>query len=505
MPQPVLKYSAKRPLGGQVQTPPAKFGGFGPGAVSHFVADTVGVYAPKAVTVRSKAQLFEETFLELVEDVSFYFMLPLLGMMGLGKVFGRLAKTGAQDIERIGISTPALLEKFGKPLSKNLVAAKGGALLAGLAIAGGYEYLITPVRNMITAKWFKAKNFTAVAGLEEARLQVKDHETDPIAKGKRRLKQVGVVTAGLLGLSLVLPKLIRSSSALENGFRKILKYVDFGGTVDKTGKLVDGYDISKALLALTIGSGVASYIENSRDRLEKIETTARLALVVPYLLFGKELFGNLAAWFFENTTIGKHTPDAVKIKNLLPYRNENFKQCIRDGLRPIHFLSFDAVKPEAVFQKELNALTGKIPVALQSQLANRFHSITWVKKAFTLLVMGVALNVTNYYFTKRRFKAQQTSESQNAPHGSFHLSRQLQFQKAPEFSALAASTAANPFLEASKISPAVYNEPVIRPTAPGSWDTRTHKPFTAPSAVSVVPTGMPGQRILVRSAMTTGS
>lgn len=51
-----------------------------------------------------------------------------------------------------------------------------------LALAGGFEYLIQPVRNMITARVFGVKNFTAVAGLESARNFTAQDEQDPIEK-----------------------------------------------------------------------------------------------------------------------------------------------------------------------------------------------------------------------------------------------------------------------------------------------------------------------------------
>lgn len=492
MPQPVQHLNK----GTQRQTPPAKFGGFGPGAVSHFIADTAGVYAPKAITKRTWPHMFEETFLELVEDVSFYFMLPLLGMAGLGKVFGRLAKANASEIERIGIATPQLLKKFAEPLSKNLVGAKAGMLLAGLALAGGYEYLITPVRNMLTARWFGAKNFTAVAGLEKARMQVKNDEVDPVAKGKKRIRQVGIITGALLGASLVLPKLIRSSSFLENGFRKVLKFVDFGGTVDKTGKLVNGYDISKGLLALVIGSGVVSYIDSARDSLERKETIGRLGLVVPYLLFGKELLGNLIAKVYENTTVGKHTPDAAKIKDLVQFRTKGFGQMLKDARKSESFLDFNAVKGQLI--EEVDQLQGKITPEMRSQILKRFDSIGMLKFAFSFIVMGIGLNLTNYYFTRQRFKEQKLEEQRD-------LIANIPPKSQPTELAAVSNFAANPFLASNRISPAVYSEPVINPMASGVWRSQSVNVSNARPAVSAYATGIPAQRPLVRSAIVTGS
>lgn len=386
---------------------------FTPTALEQFMVDNVGVYAPKMLTVRSKAQAFEETYLELIEDFAFYFAISGFGF-GLANLFKKLYSKSNQNtpIDKIGTSFKGVT----KNVPKELLGTKAGVLLGAISLAAGFEYLIQHTKNWATYKLFKINNFTAVAGLEKARLERKEGEDDSIKKARHRIKQVGGLTAGLLGFSFALPALVKHSPTVETQVRKAMQYVDFGA-----GK--KAFDLSRFPLALIIASGVASYVDAARDKLERIETATRLAVVVPYLLFGKHIVGNVAASLIEKhkkvgtgnnrKTIEEHlkplglsyrtgakpwqqfkTPGSFFELSTLQSDTEGFKKKIAASA-----LSKDVQKDVV---KWYNLLTNDMQqgTTILKTLGKQMKSLPlWV----SAIIAGVGINVIAYKQTQNRF------------------------------------------------------------------------------------------------------
>jgi hypothetical protein len=404
-----------------------RFGRLPANAIQGFIGDTMGVYVPKLPFMRSKAQFFEETFLEFVEDGAFYFTVPVVGellakgmqrLAGLPQAIGQhLPKQAATKTGQDWIGTAladwqkthakALSPQAMEAIYPRLVAAKAGTLLGVVGIAAGYEYLIQHVKNMITARAFKTKNFTAVAGLEPGRLErTRDDEHDPVVRGQHRLKQVPALTAGVLAASLALPSLLRRGGQPLKVAENLMQWVDF-----KRGSV---FDLSNPILATTVLSGVASYLDAARDGLERKETATRLGIVVPYLLAGRQLAGNALAWFQDNkpmAALGNQRPKDLIIGRDAQGKPIHFsfldkKFHWKTPFTPARFLDFDAVRPLEAVLADLKQLpkTLENPELAKALLAQRHGSIGTQKFMLSALGMTAGVCLLTYSQTRARYK-----------------------------------------------------------------------------------------------------
>lgn len=417
---------------GQAKSPPQgvrhkravepKFQGIPPNAMSQFTLDLLGVWAPKIPLTRSKAQFFEDAFLENVENGAFYFAIPFTAPLfakGINWLSRQVDPHSAEKLatNQIGSSWKALGTTAEQATAK-LVGAKMGTLLAVLSFAAGYEYMIQHVKNVITAKEFKTKNFAAVAGLEASKLQAQAGEMDPVEKTKRRAWQVGGLMAGTFGLAAAMPFLVKNSRALEAFSKKVLTYVNFN-----SGK-GHHFDITKPLLATLAGIGAVSYIDASRDSLERKENATRLAFVIPYMLFGKEMAGNLLASLLQNTKLdigGENRVEKKKIKDIL----KAFKDSSGKPLSFLEqeniwnpkvlfnkFISKDSPMNVGMFRSTLGEELEKIPARklagpIKEAISNRLFLITIGSYGLSALACGLGINWLAYQQTKERHRRQQ--------------------------------------------------------------------------------------------------
>jgi hypothetical protein len=420
-----------------------------PNAMDQFWHDTAGVYVPKIPTWRSHIQAFKDTFLEFVEDGAFYFSIPLMGPLlarayvDIQKLEPMLKKHAISDSVRTDAKGTAL-EWLGTPyhiLEKNIgdhihesgkaevlakiAKSKVGVLVGAVAFASGLEYSIQHTNNLLTAKFFHAKNFTATAGLEAPTNEIRDGEVDVVARGKKRLKQVGLVTGALMIGSFVLPALLKGKGI--DHAQKILRYVDFSAQPNQ--KIF--YDLSKPLLALVIGTGIVSYLDAAQNDMERKEVAARLAIVAPYLLVGGELTRNGLAWLAQNKMIvqegkkliigdGKNIPkflktilghdkaDGVLGLNFLK-EGRNVKQSLT---QPEHFLDMNFLKNDAAFQKMIDTAQkeGRLSADNVRQINRAFDNIDAQSNFIKIFGMGISTTLLTYAITRERFKAQKEKE-----------------------------------------------------------------------------------------------
>ncbi len=396
----------------------------GGNAISQFTTDTMGVWAPKMPLIRSKAQFFEETFLEFVEDAAFYFTAPVAGF-ALAKGFKKAFNLTLAERDSIGTK---LTEKTAETIAPKVLAAKAGTIVGALAIASGFEYMIQHTKNVITAKSFKTKNFTAVAGLEAAEYKAAKGEMDPVDKAKKRAIQVGVATATVLGAAALAPMYLAKHPAgfLAASSKKMLQYVDFGGK----------FDINKPIVAILAGVGAVSYIDAARDSLERKETGTRLAVVIPYMLFGKEIAG----WGLSNyqNAFGKVTS---KVKNAKGEMEEvthkiadlrkdfkfSFRKQEKDGthIKPFaqagkaeSFLNMGVLRDSLneKFEEIAKAYPEKGPAvfntSLQEALINRNFKMSIYSYVISAAIAGMGINAIAYAQTRKRHAKQKLAEAQ---------------------------------------------------------------------------------------------
>jgi hypothetical protein len=407
---------------------PPKFGKLLPdNAISQFITDLSGVWgagALPALLLRNKIQFFETTFLEFVEDAAFYFTLPLVGPLaatllnhafkpkevekrGYKAVGTSLKEYGAEFAKQNpGKAGEPLMKTGAENVSRKLIASKSGAVIAAMGIAAGFEYMIQHVKNVMSAKVFHTKNFTAVAGLEQSQAQVQPGLQDPVEKAKRRGKHVGLGVVGALALAALAPVAVLKSGKAYGFAKKALQYLDFGSNSAK-GSL---FDLQKPLLAILTGIGAVSYMDAARDPLERKETALRLSVVIPYMLFGKELVGYGLAKYHEHFGKVGTGEDARRIKDL-GIRFTNGKSPWQQLFKKDTFLNMGVVEKELTPQFEALAQQGKaLPEAIKKALSKKHGRIGLWSYILSAAVCGIGINVLAYKKTEGRYKAQQEQQ-----------------------------------------------------------------------------------------------
>ena len=374
---------------------PVHFGGVGlpaaglqvltANAVSQMTLDAMGVWAPKMLVGRSLIQRVEDTILEWGENALFYMTVPIMGQKFLGPLVSKLQQVPLGDL---GTNYNTLVDNK-LPVSRKLLGAKFGAVAGALFVAAGLEYVISFAKNLVTVKVFNAKNFTAVAGLEEAQGNGK-YDTEK--KAWRRIKQASLIGSGLLLGSFALPGLVRRSKVIESLAEKALKYLDFGGGLKEEGTRIvrnklgepiaeNLADLTKPLLLLTAGTGAVSYLDACRDKLEFKETATRLSFVIPYMIAGKELTGNLFAKLIDGFSSIKAGNKFLKVGEVAPLLNiKTLGGTIKNGFHHKNFLNFNAVQGEEDYLKRANQLAKQYKFA-QADAAKRLDA-AWAKSKF---------------------------------------------------------------------------------------------------------------------------
>lgn len=381
-----------------------------PNAVQQFAQDTLGVWVPKAPVAlyRSKLQFFEDTFLEFVEDGAFYFTIPIAGKI-LGKLINR-KNAFTKDYRDIGASWSELAGKLKHQpaLEKSLVAAKSGAALGALGSALAFEFMIQHMKNVITAKEFKTTNFTGVAGLEHSRTELREGEIDPVAKAKKRGKQVGLLTAGTLVGALALPHLLKRNDTLLSGARKALAYLNFASAKERGAF----FDTQKAFQALLTFVGLAGYLDAARDKLEWKEQLTRLAVVIPYLLFGKQLVAQgLAHGVQKFAQVGS----GASRKALGEYVSIIKGSALKQARRPETFLDLGVTKDVDAIKAELAKRTD-IPADVAKSITKwARYGVDWGSYVISAAIAGVGINLVSYAMTRKRHEIQEQQRHRNQP------------------------------------------------------------------------------------------
>ena len=274
----------------------------GGAGLSHvkFFQDTMTGLAPKAVFARSKADLAENSFLELSESLLVYYCPTLLGE----NIFRKIYSKGLNSNLNKKISTPAAELLKNKSLdNKKLMPVKAALALSSFAIPL-IEFTLNYIKNLMTLKVFKQGNFDNIANLDKSNKKDAELNKRVEKSAKKNIFRAASVYAGCLLSSALLVKKGHNSKFLQNVsemilapgtklFKKNQKRANFFNKffsldfADNNGKLT----MSKGQLTSCALVGGAGYFGASKDRGKQnfLETLFRFPLVGFYIISGNEL------------------------------------------------------------------------------------------------------------------------------------------------------------------------------------------------------------------------
>jgi hypothetical protein len=268
-------------------------------STSRFVQDLTTCLIPKAVFARSKADLAENSFLEMSEETLIYFVPALLGEKVARKLFSKnLPEKLKKDVATTGVD----LIKEGGAKNKEVLPVKAAIALAAMAIPLT-EFSLNYIKNLMTLKVFKKSDFKNIASLEK-NTEDKSHQEKVEKSAKKHIGLAASIYAGCLGGAALLATKGKNSKLLQKASEFILapgsamfkknnkaknffnKYfsMDFN---NQNGKLV----LSKGQLTNCVLIGGLGYFGASSDRGKENlkETATRFPLVALYVITGSEL------------------------------------------------------------------------------------------------------------------------------------------------------------------------------------------------------------------------
>ena len=269
-------------------------------STSRFVQDVSTCLIPKVVFSRSKADLAENSFLEISEETLIYFVPAILGEKIARKIFSQnLSDKLKRDVAKTGVE---LLEKGKSSKNKEILPVKAAIALAAMAIPLT-EFSLNYIKNLMTLKVFKKSDFKSIASLEH-NVEDKKHQEKVEKSAKKHIGIAASIYAGCLALATLLATKGKNSKPLQkvsefivapgstlfknktkpkNFFNKYFS-MDFN---NQNGKLV----LSKGQLTNCVLIGGLGYFGASSDRGKENfkETATRFPLVALYVITGSEL------------------------------------------------------------------------------------------------------------------------------------------------------------------------------------------------------------------------
>lgn len=364
---------------------------------TRFVQDTATNLVPKATFARSKADLAENSFLEITESLLVYYLPVLFGEKVFRKIYSNKLATG----EKKNVSKTAVdLLKEKNIHNKKLMPIKAAIALSCMFIPLA-EYSLNFVKNLLTLNVFKQSDFDNIANLKKDKNEDKKQQEKVKNSALKNIKMaLGIFGACLAG-SLLLAKKGANSKVLQSISELILapgnklfknnkKRADFTNKyfsldfADNNGKLA----LSKGQLTSCVLIGGAGYFGASKDRGEQNfkETLYRFPLVGFYIITGGELF---------DKGFKKLLSKMGKCKDLIK-KDENGK-----------LLDVDKFEQLSDLAKKLSVQRGTKIEAEFKTLAKQKALITGVPFLFGLGFMGFFVAGASNMFTKYRFSKKQ--------------------------------------------------------------------------------------------------
>lgn len=269
-------------------------------STSRFIQDTTTQLVPKATFSRSKADLFENTFLETAESAIVYFLPQVLGE----KIFRRIFSTKLNSKQKALVGKSYEIIKNSR--DKNIVVPVKAAIALTSLIIPILVFTLNYFKNLLTIKTFKQSDFVNIASLDK-----KDEDKNKINKVKKsaykNLTRAFIASAlSVLGAILLVKKGNKSKKLMEicefilspgdkisKNNKKIKDFVNKYFCIDYTnekGKL----NLSKGQLTSCVLIGGLGYFGAAYDRGKEnfMETLFRYPIVGLYVISGSELFEN---------------------------------------------------------------------------------------------------------------------------------------------------------------------------------------------------------------------
>lgn len=299
-----------------------------------FIQDSATGLIPKAVFARSKADLGENTFLELSESVLVYYFPTILGEGIFRKLY---SKKLPSDLKK-QIATPAvdLLKANNQTVNKKLLPVKAALALSAFAIPL-VEYTLNYFKNLMTLKVFKQSDFENIANLNKKKSENTEQAKKVENSAKKHIKLAAEIYSVCLALSGLLIKKGQNSKFLQNISEMILapgtkffknnkKNADFFNKyfsldfADNNGKLA----LSRGQLTSCVLVGGAGYFGASKDRGKQnfLETLFRYPLVGFYIICGNELLEKgFRKFLYKNGKCKELINDKLEVPNLKDLRS----------------------------------------------------------------------------------------------------------------------------------------------------------------------------------------
>ena len=299
-----------------------------------FIQDSATGLVPKAVFARSKADLGENTFLELSESVLVYYFPTILGEGIFRKLYSKQLTTDLK--KQIAIPAVDLLKANNQVANKKLLPVKAALALSAFAIPL-IEYTLNYFKNLMTLKVFKQSDFENIANLNKKKSENTEQAKKVQNSAKKHIKLAAGIYSACLALSALLIKKGENSKSLQNISEMILapgtkffknnkKKADFFNKyfsldfADNNGKLA----LSRGQLTSCVLVGGAGYFGASKDRGKQnfLETLFRYPLVGFYIICGNELLEKgFRKFLYKNGKCKELINDKLEVPNLKDLRS----------------------------------------------------------------------------------------------------------------------------------------------------------------------------------------
>ena len=334
----------------------------GGSGLSHmrFVQDTGTGLLPKAIFARSKADLLENSFLELSESALVYYGPAILGQ----GIFRKMYSKNLSNTLKSQISVPAVeLMKKNLPENRKLLSVKAAIALSCMLIPL-VEFSLNYFKNLLTLKIFKQGDFTDIANLDKNKSINTKKNLKVEQNAKKNIFAASILAVGCVALSGLLARYGKTSKILQHFSEFILapgtklfkntkkqdfvnKYfsIDFA---NNNGKLA----LSKGQLTSCVLVGGLGYFGSAKDRGKQnfLEVLYRMPLVGFYIICGNELlekaFKKMLLNFGKCTEIIDKNLDVPKIKDLIEIAKKiqtkkggNFEEIYKKLLKQKIFIS----------------------------------------------------------------------------------------------------------------------------------------------------------------------
>lgn len=361
-------------------------------STSRFIQDTTTQLVPKAAFSRSKADLFENTFLETAESAVVYFLPQILGEKIFRKLFSK--KLNSEQKELVAQS----YEKLKKISTKNKIIPIKAAIALTSLIIPILVFTLNYFKNLLTIKAFKQSDFVNIASLDK-----KEEDKNKINKVKNSAYKnlIRAFIASILSIlsAILLAKKGSKSKTIMNisefilspgdkiskNNKKIKDFINKYFCIDYTsenGKL----NLSKGQLTSCVLIGGLGYFGAAYDRGKEnfIETLFRYPIVGLYVISGSELFEN-------------------GFKRILK-KNGKCKETLKDDLEVVKFT-------------ELNKLAKNLADKNNTDIKNEYKKLIKQKSLITLIPFMFSIGVMGFFVcaitnlsTKLRYKKEKSKQ-----------------------------------------------------------------------------------------------